>query len=159
MFARSVSQITDIEKEQGEQHPVVARLKEFCRLWCERDLETILSFLSASRKTVMYGTGKDEKLIGREAIRQQCLRDWAQSDSASIEFKWMTSEGTDTLAWTASDILMKASVKGQPIQFEGRLTTLWENERGSWQLVQWHISLPAAEQEQGQSFPRFLPRS
>src|SRR5512146_1402494 len=42
-----------------KHHPVVARLKDFCRLWCDRDLETHLSFLSTSRETVMYGTGKD----------------------------------------------------------------------------------------------------
>lgn len=137
----------------AKQHPVAARLKNLCRLWCDRDLEAYLSFLSTSRETVMYGTGKDEKRIGREAIRQQCLRDWAQSDSASIEFTWMNSEGTDGLAWTASDVLIQASIQGQPAKFEGRLTTLWENENGSWQLVQWHFSLPAAEQEQGQSYP------
>ncbi len=137
-----------------KQHPVVARLKDFCRLWCERDLESLLSFLSKSRETVMYGTGKDEKRIGREAIRQQCLRDWAQSDSTGIEFQWTASEGKDTLAWTASDILITASMKGQSTQSDGRLTSLWENENGSWQLVQWHFSLPAAGQEQGQSFPR-----
>ena len=140
----------------ANQHPVVGRLKEFCRWWCERDLEALLSFLSISRETVMYGTGQDEKRIGREAIRRQCLRDWAQSDSASIEFRWMTADGTDRLAWTASDILIRASVQGQPSRFEGRLTTLWENENGSWQLVQWHLSQPAGEQQEGQSFPKVL---
>lgn len=135
------------------QKNALEALRDFADCWNRRDLISLLGHLSEKRKTIMYGSGADEKLIGGNEIKQQIERDWQQSESACLDLIWNTIDISGGVAWISSDVKISAVVSSNKLIFAGRLTTVWEEEDYNWHLVQWHLSIPAESQKLGQSYP------
>ena len=52
----------------------------------------------------------------------------------------------------AADATVKAKAAGQEITFAGRLTNVLEKRGDKWLVVQFHFSMPVAEQAEGESW-------
>lgn len=128
-------------------------LDSFAKNYAKRDLEGVLALFAPDSDVVMYGTGADEKRVGLAEIRRQIERDWHQSETTSINYRWTSISAAGSVAWLAADITFKATVGGQELTLEGRLSNVLENRYGKWLIVQGHFSLPASEQAEGESFP------
>ena len=103
---------------------------------------------------VVYGSGADEKCLGLQEIKVLVERDFAQSESASAKDKWSSISAAGSVAWIAADIEMTVSVEGQELGLPARFTGVLEKRGDRWYWVQFHISLAAAGQAEGQSFPK-----
>ncbi|MFM7083889.1 MAG: nuclear transport factor 2 family protein [Hyphomicrobium sp.] len=135
------------------QQTALQALQSFVHSWESRDIEALINHLSQTKQTVMFGSGVDEKLIGKEEIKKQILRDWQQSDSASLVLLWNLLESSGSVSWISSDVGITALINDKTLKLNGRLTTVWENEDDAWRLVQWHLSTPEVHQRVGQSWP------
>lgn len=120
------------------------------------DMEYALSHMAPDADLVVYGTGADEKRIGKDQLRSLAERDLDQSDFASQKIVWhsvsVSSDGS--VAWVAADVESSALVEGRYITFEVRFTGVLERRDGKWLFVQQHQSLPG--HGEGQSFPSAL---
>lgn len=132
---------------------VKATLDKIAQAYAERDLDLLRSAVARDPDVIMYGTGADEKRVGRAEIERQAQRDWSQTDSSEIRYGWMSISSAGNVAWAATDATFELSVDGQALSFPARITVVLEKRGDQWLMVQSHFSFPAAGQEEGEAFP------
>jgi uncharacterized protein (TIGR02246 family) len=141
-----------MKADSTTEKEVTAVVQQLADTYKARDLDGILATLAADDDTVMYGTGADEKRIGLSEIRAQIERDWAQSESTEFVFDWMSVSAAGPVAWAAADVTINVEAGGQEFALPARTTFVLEKRDGKWLIVQSHLSMPSAEQEEGESF-------
>ena len=141
-------------KANGKTEAAVLEvLNNFLDSYKQRDIKGLMALFAPDDDQVMFGTGIDEKRIGRDQIRFQAERDWAQTEALAFNFTWHQVSAAGPVAWVAAEGLGQGKVGGQEIEFPLRMTAVLEQRRNEWLLVQSHISLPAPGQEDGDSVP------
>lgn len=139
--------------EITKEATVIGALNDFMRDWEARDKETILAHFAPSTIVSLYGTGADEKRVGRDEILAQLVRDFEQSESLHCDLDWNLVGVSGSVAWVASDVTIHYKVAGcDEIAFRARLTTVLQDYDGRWLLEHFHLSVAAGNQEEGQSF-------
>jgi hypothetical protein len=101
----------------------------------------------------LFGTGADEKRIGREQFRFQAERDWSQTEALDFDFAGHHISAAGPVAWVAAEGLGQGQVEGKKMEFPLRMAGVLEQRGNEWLLVQSHISLPSAAQKEGDSVP------
>jgi ketosteroid isomerase-like protein len=132
-----------------------AVMDAFNRLWKAyemRDGRALLSMVVPDPDVVLYGTGADEKRIGPAEIKVQFERDWSQSEAASLKFNWHSVSLVGGVALVAADGAVNAQVGGQKVTMPVRATIAFEQRGDRWLVAQMHVSMPAGEQAEGESF-------
>ena len=137
---QTVSEVTEI-------------LNHFVEAYSRRDMGSLSALLAPDPDVTFFGTGADEERVGLTEIKEQIQRDWAQSESASIDWGRLSVSAQGTVAWVAAHVTLKARASGKDIIFPGRITVVMDKRDGKWLIDQWHISVPMAGQEEGHSFP------
>lgn len=135
---------------------ILAVMERMSDAYFRRDMDALVAIVAPDPDVIMYGTGADEKNIGRDGIRHQAERDWSQTDEAAIELGWhlVSVAKSGEVAWLAADAAFVLKVGGQEMSLPARLTATFEIRNGSWLMVQSHFSFPAAGQEEGEAFPQ-----
>ena len=142
---------SDARTEAG----VMAVMNQYNESYAKRDVEGVLSLFAPDTDIVTIGTGADERRIGRQELKTQLERDFAQSEAASIEFLWHSVSAAGLVAWLAADCIAHVKMTdGQEIKLTARLTAVLEKRQGQWLILQLHTSVPMAGQTDGQSFPK-----
>lgn len=136
-------------RTEGEVRATLQRLTDAFR---NRDLKAFMECFASDADVVLYGTGVDEKRIGPEQIRTQVERDWAQSESAEMQFGWTSVSAAGPVAWCAVDGAFTFRAGGEDGTMPVRISFVLESREGGWLIVHAHFSTPAADQEEGQSF-------
>ena len=132
---------------------VRAVLDRFAMAYADRDVSRLRVTFAADADVLVYGTGADEKCVGLAEIERHVLRDWAQSEKASITLGRTSVSSAGAVAWVASDVTFNVTAGGSAVTIPGRLTAVLEQRAEGWLLVQTHFSLPATGQSEGDSFP------
>lgn len=132
---------------------VLAIMNRFLETYQQRDIDGLMALFAPDDDQILFGTGIDEKRIGRDQIRYQAERDWAQTEALAFNFNWHQISAAGRVAWVAAEGQGQGKVGGQEIEFPLRMTAVLEQRNDEWFLVQSHVSLPAAGQEGGDSVP------
>ena len=128
-------------------------LIHFGEAFSRRDMGRQSALLAPDPDVTFFGTGADEERVGLSEIKDQILRDWAQSESAFIDWTQLSVSAQGNVAWVAAHVTLKARASGREMAFPGRITVVMDKRDGQWLIVQWHMSVPMAGQEEGHSFP------
>lgn len=132
---------------------VMAVFNKFLEAYQKRDLEGLLSVLTPDDDVFLFGTGIDEKRIGRDEFKFQAERDWAQTEALAFNFTWRRISAAGPVAWIAAEGQGQGRAGGQEMEFPLRLTAVLEQRDDEWFLVQSHVALPAPGQAAGDSVP------
>ncbi|UCC89875.1 MAG: nuclear transport factor 2 family protein [Anaerolineales bacterium] len=132
---------------------VLTVLNEFNESYAQRDIDRLMALFAPDDDQIMFGTGADEKRIGRDQIKFQAERDWSQTEALAFNFIWQQISAAGPVAWVAAEGLGQGKVGGQHIEFPLRMTAVLEQRGDEWLLVQSHVSLPSPAQEEGNSVP------
>ena len=132
---------------------VLAVLNKFNEACAQRDIDSLMALFPPDDDQLLFGTGIDEKRIGRDQIRFQAERDWSQTEALAFSFNWHQVSAAGPVAWVAAEGLGQGKVDGQEISFPLRMTSVLEQRDGEWLMVQSHVSLPAPAQQEGDSVP------
>jgi ketosteroid isomerase-like protein len=132
---------------------VLAVMDQWMKSYQERDLEGLMSQVSPDDDIFLFGTGIDEKRIGRDEFKAQARRDWAQTEALAFNLNERRVSAARPVAWIASEGLGKGKAGGQEFEFPFRMTAVFEQKGDRWYMVQGHVSLPAPAQEEGDSVP------
>ncbi|MBI2171041.1 MAG: nuclear transport factor 2 family protein [Chloroflexi bacterium] len=127
----------------------------FNRLWRAyetRDGDSLSDMVVPDPEVVLYGTGADEKRIGVRQIKVQFERDWSQSEAASLRFNWHSVSMAGGAALVAADGAAHVKVGGQEVTMPVRATIAFERRGERWLVAQMHVSTPASEQSEGESW-------
>ena len=141
-----------MEADDKTAREILEAIDEAARAFEERDMPRFLDLYAPDADVVMYGTGKDEKCVGREEIRRTFERAWAQSEAASFRLGWWSISSAGPVAWVAADATVHAEIEGRVLVEDLRITFVFEKRGDRWLCVQSHDSLPAAGQAAGKSF-------
>ncbi|MBI4199140.1 MAG: nuclear transport factor 2 family protein [Chloroflexi bacterium] len=132
-----------------------AVMDAFNKLWKAyetRDGGALSSMFVPDPDLVLYGTGADEKRIGVKEVRIQFERDWSQSEAASLKFDSHSVSLAGGAALVAADGAAHVKVRGQEVTMPVRATIVFEQRGNSWRVAQAHVSTPAGEQAEGESW-------
>ena len=127
-------------------------VKQCFEAFNKRDLNACLAFFALDPDVVAIGTGGDEKCIGLTEIKAIFQRAFAQFEDASVKFGWYSVSAAGSVAWVAADVMLRVKTSGREISEPLRLTVVLERRGNKWLIIQWHDSLPAAGQKEGQAF-------
>ena len=128
-------------------------LIHFGEAFSRRDMGSLSALIAPDPDVTLFGTGADEERVGLSEIKEQIQRDWAQSESASIDWTRLSVSAQGNVAWVAAHVTLKAKANGREMTFPGRITVVMDKRDGQWLIDQWHMSVPMTGQEEGQSFP------
>jgi uncharacterized protein (TIGR02246 family) len=131
---------------------VVNIVKQGLEAFTKRDLDAVLAFFAPDPDVIVIGTGGDEKGVGLGEIRKILGRAFAQFEEASFKFGWHSVSAADSVALLAADVTLYVKTGDRQITEQIRLTVVLEQRGGRWLIIQWHDSLPAAGQKEGQAF-------
>nr|CAP48448.1 putative integron gene cassette protein [uncultured bacterium]CAP48449.1 putative integron gene cassette protein [uncultured bacterium] len=137
------------KETEGEIRAIFQRLTG---AYERRNIEEFLACFASDDDVVLYGTGADEKRIGLEQIRAQVERDWAQTESISMTFTWVSISAAGSVAWAAIDGAFNFRANGQDETLPARVSFVLERRDDSWSIVHSHFSTPSQTQDEGQSF-------
>jgi len=131
---------------------VVNVVKQSLEAFTKRDLDVILAFFAPDPDVIVIGTGGDEKGVGLAEIRKILERAFAQFEEASFKFGWHSVSAAGSVALLAADVILYVKTSDRQITEQVRLTVVLEQRGNRWLIMQWHDSLPAAGQKEGQAF-------
>ncbi len=126
---------------------VMAFLEKFAESYTKRDMRGVMSLIAPDADVIIYGTEADEKRVGLKEIQTQLERDWAQTETLSLEYNKISVSAAGTVAWVAIDSMFKAKIKGYNLFFPARVTKILEKRENKWLLVHGHFSLPDIKQQ------------
>ena len=141
-----------MKADEETTREILEAIDEAAKTFEERDIDRFMDIFAPDPDVAFIGTGKDEKCVGLEEIRKTIERAWSQSDSACFKVSWTSISSTGNVAWVAADATLHVEIKGQVLVEDLRFTFVYEKRGGRWLIVQSHDSLPAAGQEDGESF-------
>ena len=127
-------------------------VKQGFEAFTKRDLDAVLAFFAPDPDVVVIGTGGDEKGVGIAETRRILGRAIAQFEEASFKFGWHSVSATGSVAMLAADVTLYVKTGDRQITEQIRLTVILEQRGDRWLVMQWHDSLPAAGQKEGQAF-------
>lgn len=122
-------------------------LERFCDRYSRKDRDGILAITAPDM--MGFGTGADEIVRNREEMERQLRRDFEEVESLSVRMADCTIKAEGTIGWVMGDITFTADEKEIPC----RITMVLRGTGHRWEIVQMHISQPAADQAKGRSFP------
>jgi len=138
------------EKIEAE---VLIAVNKYIEAYQKRDIEKLMSLFAPDADQVHFGTGADEKRIGRDQIRFQAERDWSQTEALTFNLTWHQISAAGPVAWIAAEGVGQGEAGGQAFEFPMRMTAVAEKRGDDWLLVHSHASLPSPAQDEGDSVP------
>ena len=132
---------------------ILTLLQAYAEAYASRDANRLLDLHAEDADVVMFGSGADERRVGKAAILLQAERDWSQSDSLTLAYDWTSVSAAGPVAWASTELTVSVSSEGQSLTLPARFSVVCERRKDRWYIVQGHFSFPATEQAAGQSFP------
>lgn len=118
-----------------------------------RDEAAVLALFADDADVVLFGSGADERRVGKSELLLQTRRDWSQSDSISLTVGWSSVSSAGEVAWASTEVTVSVVAEGQSLTLPARFSVVLERRSGRWLIVQGHFSFPAGDQAAGSSFP------
>jgi ketosteroid isomerase-like protein len=133
---------------------IKALVEDVWKEYARKDIDACLGLWTSDPDLVAIGTGADELRLGPEELRRGLRRDFEQAENIEITTEWLRISAAGNVAWSAANVRLTATVSGDTATLLCRLTNVYEKRNGTWRIMLLHLSLPAAEQESGHSWPK-----
>jgi uncharacterized protein (TIGR02246 family) len=148
-----MKEATEIMRADPKTEATVMNIVKQCfEVFTRKDLDAVLAFFAPDLDVILIGTGGDEKCVGLDEVRNILGRSFAQFEEASYEFGWHSVSTAGSVAMVATDVTLYVKTGDRRITEQMRLTVVLERRGDRWLIIQWHDSLPAAGQKEGQAF-------
>ncbi len=138
-----------VSEQTREQ--IMAVLRRMTDAMGRKDVESLVALVDPEFRA--FGTGADEKAIGREAYRRHLERDFAQAEKIALDLSDVRVGAEGTVAWVMANVTYRLLVDGVGETLNGRMTAVLRGTGHAWVFAQMHYSLPAEGQEAGRSYP------
>lgn len=133
-------------------HPATDLLEKFCEAYNNRDLNGIINLFS--KRTHLWGTGKDECRSGIFEVETQIKRDWAQTEKGKIVLQSSILNSNEDPFWAAGIYRVEFEQFGKKDTYADlRLTIILTNENQTFKIAHMHASVPDIRLNDGESFP------
>ena len=137
--------------EQPIEQVALSLLEEYADAVRRRDRAAILGMFTDD--AVAIGTGVDEWYRGRQELARGLDRDLGQASELRFTFGTPEVGRQGDVAWVAVPTTATVRVGDSEVSIVGRVTAVLVRRAGGWLIAQNHLSVPAADQAAGQSYP------
>jgi class 3 adenylate cyclase/ketosteroid isomerase-like protein len=142
-----------VKPDKETEAAVIGCVDSLAEAYSRADTNAFIGLFAPDPEVTLIGTGRDERVVGISQIRALIERDWSQTDAATLEHSRVDVWASGYIAWIDCDLTWRAVQGGEQLTFEGRMTAVLAKRRDKWLFVQMHVSLPAAGQDEGSSWP------
>ncbi len=132
---------------------IKALVDDMWRAYARKDLEACMRYYTSDPDLIAIGTGADELRLGPDELKRSLERDFQQVEDVEVTVEWLRLSAAGDVAWSAANVQMLATIGNQQATLPCRMTNVYEKRDGTWRIMLSHLSLPATEQEPGQSWP------
>ncbi len=132
---------------------VLNTMNKYMDAYQKRDIDELMRLFAPDDDQVHFGTGADERRIGRDQLKIQAEQDWSQTDALNFNITWHQISAAGPVAWIAAEGLGQGQAGGQSFEFPVRMTGVLEKRGNEWLVVHSHTSLPSPAQDDGDSVP------
>lgn len=138
----------------GEKQIVLKQVQDWMKAYETRDFDKFKAVLSPSEQHISWGTGADEKYVGRSGFLEFLKRDFEQSEGAELTLKSAYVSLHENSAWVAAEIEPRVKIRGDMLPLPTlRCTFVLTRQEQRWEIVHTHGSWPYPKQAEGDSFP------
>lgn len=128
-----------VSEQTREQ--IMAVLRRMTEAMGRKDVESLVALADPDFRA--FGTGADEKAIGREAYRRHLERGFAQAETVALDLSDVLIGAEGTIAWVMAEMTYSSVAGGVPRTMNGRMTAVLRGTGHAWVFAQMHYSLPA----------------
>ena len=128
-----------------EQAPeLVLFMERLYRSYAAFDAEAVNDGIARNSGSLVIGTAPDEWHVGYEAIAPLFRVQFQEMPPVHFEVEEISAWKEGTVGWIASRALLM--IEGMP-SVSTRATVVLHEEGAYWRVVQWHFSIPVANEE------------
>jgi ketosteroid isomerase-like protein len=111
----------------------------------EKNLDAVMATFSTDPKTVVLGTGTEERWMGPQEIRAAYTEIFKDYDPGTLvtdcsEWKAGGADEAGTMAWLAATCDCKDSLKGKSRDYKMNVSGTVEKQNNKWVFVSLHMS-------------------
>ena len=110
----------------------------------EKNLDAVMATFSTDPKTVVLGTGAEERWVGPQEIRAAYTEMFKDYDAGTLQTNcdWKTGGADDsgTMAWLAAICAAKDSLQGKTREYKLNVSAAMQKQDGKWRFVMLHMS-------------------
>ena len=110
----------------------------------EKNLDAVMSTFSTDPRTVMLGTGTEERWVGPQEIRGAYAEIFKDYDPGTLttDCNWKAGGADDsgTMAWLAASCNAKDSFQGKARDYKLNVSATVAKQGGQWKFVMLHMS-------------------
>jgi len=130
------------QAKSGAAAELAALLQKHDEALNQHDLDALMKLYSPSPKTVIMGTGPDERFQGADQIKAAYTEIFKDFDKGTMTHNcyWKDGAVVGTLAWLAAECKLSDSKGDKKREFELNISVVAEKTGGTWRFVMLHYS-------------------
>lgn len=143
-----------VRLDSNDDAAVRGTLDAYAERYACKDGAALTELFADDPDVLLFGTGADERWVGRPAIRNQFARNFEEASQA--RFEWTSQHvaacGSDG-AWVAAEAIVHVTVGNAVRSIPIRFTVVLERRAGQWVWLHRHASVAAGGQAAGTAYP------
>lgn len=132
---------------------------KFIQAYSDKDVDACIAAYAQELPVFIVGTGEGEYCSRLDQLSSLLQRDFQQSGPVKIAHKELSTQSYGNIACAASELDIEVSLPDGSWSVSGRFTCTLVKANEQWKIVQSHLSVPAADQAEGESFGKDLTTS
>ncbi len=138
---RSINVKADKETETA----IKAVVEGMWQRYAQKDLEGFSAYWTDDPDLIAIGTDADEIRFGLGQLRDGMEIEFDElAGDVNTTIDWLGISAAGTVAWSATKVMLEATVKGNHVTLPTRMTNVYEKRDGKWYIMQMHLSVPAS---------------
>jgi ketosteroid isomerase-like protein len=129
-------------------------LEDYADAYCAKDIDALMRVFDASDNISVIGTGADELCVGRAGVRELFLRNFSEATANRFEWHWVDTRISGNHAVMSVTLTLHLEYMQNQLGVPLRWTVVVKNENGRWVWIHRHASTAAANQDEGQAYPK-----
>jgi len=136
-----------------EEQAIKSTLDAYANAYCAKDIDALMHVFEDSDDISVIGTGADELCSGRSDVKALFLRNFAEAAAKEFEWQWSNIIISDNHAVVAISLVIHLEYQGRNLEIPIRWSVALRKSQ-QWKWLHRHASSPAANQDEGQAYPK-----
>lgn len=138
----------------SEEKNVLTVVHQWIEAYQTRNIDLFKKIIATSETHISWGTGKDERYIGKQGFLDFLLRDFEQSSDCQLKIISQYLAVHPHSDWVALEVQPTVTIHRHAHTLEIlRVSLVLLKTEHSWFIEHTHGSWPYPDQKEGQSFP------
>ena len=139
--------------DREAEEAVLATLDHYAERYGAKDVDGVTELFADDPDVLLIGTGADERWVGRNEVRRQFARNFAEAERTRFEWVSRHVAAVADGAWVCADAVVHVTVDAAERSIPIRFTVVLERRDGAWFWLHRHASVAAGGQPSGTAYP------